>query len=232
MWLVLARRHNASVAVDVRPLVGLAAATAIAACVQALGLALWPAGRAVVLVAVLLSYVTVLLAFRVVPKTHYRPLARLARAAVHSDLGAKSHASGLARLDAAQRKVLASIERDGMGTGAVAHELGRSEREVEVEYVRALRELIGAPRATADAEVLYPRTARYLLSAEPEAQRDLVGHELLEEGADSLELIEMDAAARRLRTLGEQGWAPSGSPAPSTRSHTGRPMPSGVGEAL
>jgi O-antigen/teichoic acid export membrane protein len=231
MWVALARREKASFGIQMRPLAGLAAATAIAACVQAVGLALWPSGRPAVLVLVLASYLIVLLAFRVIPKTHFRPLARLTRAALHSELGSKSQATGLARLDPAQRTVLASIERDGIGTAALAVQLGRSEQDIAIEYVLALRDLIGAPRAPAGAHELYPRIARYLLSSEPEAQRDLVGHQLMEQGADSLELIELDAAARRLRTLTDQEWTPAITPAPSARSRAGQRL-AGVGEAL
>ncbi len=207
MWIVLAIRARASVSLEARPLVGLAAAVAIAASVQVIGLALWPGGRAVVLTLVFASYAITLFTLRVIPRRHFKPLSRLARAALRSELGSNSPTTGMGRLNSSQRSLLASIERDGIGLAEQAKRLGRTVREVAVEYVESLRELIGAPPAPAGAEELYPRVAGYLLSSEPEAQRDHVGHKLMEDGVDSLELVELDAAAQRLRALGSQAWS-------------------------
>jgi O-antigen/teichoic acid export membrane protein len=205
-WVGLAIREEARVSIEARQLIGLGVAVAIAAVVQAIGLTVWPGGRAEVLVLVAASYAIAVLALGVIPRRHLRPLSRLARAALRSELGASSPVTGLGRLDATRRSLLASIERDGEGLPALATRLHRSEGDISVDYVRALRELIGAPPAPDGAEELFPRIAAYLLSSEPEAQRDVVGHELMNEGADSLELIELDAAARRLRGLRAQDW--------------------------
>ena len=77
---------------------------------------------------------------------------------------------------------------------------------VRLDPARADRLAAGARRR---AEELDPRIAGYLLSSEPDAQRDLIGHELLEAGVEPLELMELDEAARRLRALPSQAWATS-----------------------
>lgn len=215
MWIVLAIRAKTSVGVQARPLVGLAVAVALAASIQAIGLSLWPAGRAEVLAVVFVSYVIAGAAIGVIPRRHFDLLWRLARASLRGGLGGKDPTLGLQSLEAGRHELLASIERDGVPAGVLAETLGRGEREVEHEYVSILRDLIGAPRAHAEAEQLDPRIARYLLSAEPDAQRDLIGHELIEQGVPALELMELDEAARRLRTLPSQAWTTTTQQAPS-----------------
>ena len=122
MWIVLAIRHNASVSIEARPLVGLAAATvASRRCVQALGpgslarrrarWCSWRCSRATSIA---------LLAFRVIPRRHFRPLARLARAALRSELGAKNPRRASRAWIRRSARLLASIERDGVRTAALA----------------------------------------------------------------------------------------------------------------
>jgi len=222
LWIALAISARARVSLDARPLVGLAAAAAVATTIQVVGLALWPTARAVVLTLVFAGYLTTLLALKVIPRRHFKPLSRLARAALRSELGSSSPTTGLGRLDPARRELLASIERDRESVAALAERLGRSRRGIAVEYIRALRELIGAPRAPAEAEEPYPRIAGYLLSSEPEAQRDLIGHKLMEQGVDSLELVELDAAAQRLRGLGARAWAEWTTTAPGVEPRRSR----------
>jgi O-antigen/teichoic acid export membrane protein len=229
MWIGLAIREKASVSIEARPLLALAGAIAVATAVQLLGLALWPAGRPVVLTLVFSSYVITLLALKAIPRRHFRPLLRLGRAALRSELGSSSPATGLERLDRAQRNLLAAIERDGDSVAELAERLGSTERKVSCQYVAALRELIGAARAAAGTEELTPRIAAYLLSREPEAQRDVIGHKLMEQGADSLELIELDAAAHRLRALRAQDWMAWAGQAPSAKQPETRKHLAGAG---
>jgi O-antigen/teichoic acid export membrane protein len=220
MWVVLAkglaRNEDASFSIEARPLVGLAAAVAVAAGIQGIGLSVWPSGRPIVLALVLASYLIVIVKLEVVPRRHFRPLTRLARAALRKGLGGNDPTLGLGGLEPRQRSLLAAIERDGVPTVVLAERLRRDEREIQCEYVSILRELIGASRASSEHEQLHPRIADYLLSSQPHAQRDLVGHELIEEGFEGLELMELDEAARRLRALPSQAWtawiaqAPSG----------------------
>jgi hypothetical protein len=47
----------------------------------------------------------------------------------------------------------------------------------------------------------------YLLSEEPEAQRDLVARRLVSEGSDPIELLELDEAIRRLRRAPKRAWS-------------------------
>lgn len=232
MWLVLAIRAGTSLSVEARPLAGLAAAVAIAAVIQVIGLSVWPAGRAAVLALVFASYMIALLTLEVIPRRHFKPLLRLARAALRGGLGGKSPARGLESLDPSARSLLASIERDGVPVVVLAERLGRTEREISIEYVSTLRELIGAPHAPSGSEELYPRIAEYLLSSEPEAQRDLIGHELMEQGVESLELIELDDAARRLRELSSQAWTAWTAQAPSGEQPVKLWRQSGVSEVL
>ena len=215
MWIVLARKTETSASIEARPLVGLAAAIAIAASVQAVGLSVWPAGRAVVLALVLASYVIALVAIKVIPRRHLKPLLRLARSALRRGLAETDPTAGLQSMGPRQRSLLASIERDGVPVVVLAERLGRSEREIQCEYVSILRDLIGAPRASAGTEELYPRIADYLLSSEPDAQRDLIGHELIERDVPALELMELDEAARRLRALPSRAWTTATSQAPA-----------------
>jgi O-antigen/teichoic acid export membrane protein len=217
MWLVLVSRAEESFSFEARPLAGLAAAIVIAVAIQVIGLTLWPAGRAVVLALVLASYAIAIVALEVIPRRHFKPLLRLARAALRKGLGGMDPTMSLGRLDPGRRSLLASIERDGVPAVVLAERLRRSEREIECEYVTALRELIGVPGAPAEHEELYPRIAAYLLSQQPEAQRDLIAHELVEQGVDALELMELDEAARRLRALPRQAWTTSGAAEASER---------------
>jgi len=215
MWIVLAIRAHTQVSIEARPLLGLAAAVAIAASVQAVGLALWPSERAAVLALVFASYIATLVATSVIPRRHLKPLSLLARSALRGGLGSANPAIGLAGLKPWQRDLLAAIERDGERAGTLARRLGRSRDEIRREYVSILRELIGSRGAPDGAGELDPRIAGYLLSSEPDAQRDLTGHELLEAGAEPLELMELDEAARRLRALPLRAWT---TPTPATPS--------------
>jgi hypothetical protein len=206
LWLLVARSSGASYNFQARPLAGLLAAVAIAAGVQALGMSLWPEGRPLVLAAVLASYTVAIVAFAVIPRTHFRPLARLARAALRTGLSGSDPTLGLAGLEQGPYGILAAIERDGTPPAVLAERLAGSERRIRCAYVAALRELTGAGPAPADEEPLLPAVSAYLLSSEPEAQRDLMGHELVEKGIDPLELMELDETARRLRALPARAW--------------------------
>jgi O-antigen/teichoic acid export membrane protein len=195
-----------------RPLGGLLGAVALTAIVQTAGLHLWPTGRPLVLALALACYLAALVAFGAVPRRHLRPLWHLARAAMRRGIGGQDPTLGLGDLDSAQRGLLAAIERDGIPTVVLAERLGRSERELRREYTAILRKLIGAGPA---APELDERLGGYLLSREPEAQRDLLAHEAIEEGADTFELMELNEAAQKLRALPRQAWATWSVEAPS-----------------
>lgn len=199
LWIAVAKGlMHASLNFQVRPLAGLAGAVATTAIVQAVGLHLWPAGRPLVLIVALVSYLTALVAFGAVPRRHLKPLSGLARAAVRNGVGGQDPTLGLGHLDSGQRSLLVAIERDNTPIVVLTERLGRSERELCREYTMILRKLIGARPA---APELDERLGRYLLSREPEAQRDLVAHKAIEEGADAFELMELNEAAQKLRSL-------------------------------
>jgi SAM-dependent methyltransferase/O-antigen/teichoic acid export membrane protein len=205
LWIAAVRGlMKASISFQARPLIGLAAAVAIAAAVQAIGLQVWPAGRPAVLALVLVSFLGAVVALGVVPPRHLGLLARLVRAAVRRGIGAVDPARGLERLSPARRNVLAALERDGTPHAVLAKRLGWSESRVLGEYVAALRELVGAPAPASNA--LDAPIAGYLLSKQLLAQRDVDGRELVEDGADALELMELDEASGRLRALAREDW--------------------------
>jgi O-antigen/teichoic acid export membrane protein len=189
---------------QIRPLAGLVGAVAVAGLVQVVGLHFWPAGRPLVLVLVLLSYLAAVLALGVVPRRHFKALAGLARAAMRKGVGGQDPTTGIGRLSSDQRSLLAALERDGVPVAVHAERLGRSEDELHREYVGILRKLIDAPAGPPELE---ERLGMYLLSSEPEAQRDLVAHELIDDGADTFELMELNEAAHKLRALPRQAWS-------------------------
>jgi O-antigen/teichoic acid export membrane protein len=214
LWIAVVRGMlKTSLSFEARPLAGLAAAVAIAALVQAVGLRLWP--QPVVLPLVLLSYLTAVLAFGVVPRRHFKPLTRLARATVRKgSVGEQDPTSGLGRLDSGRRSLLAAIDRDDIPVAVLAERLGRSESELRREYVGTLRELIGAKAVTSELD---ERLGAYLLSRQPEAQRDRLAQELLEDDADTFELMELGDAVRKLRGLPQQAWSAWAAATPSPR---------------
>jgi O-antigen/teichoic acid export membrane protein len=200
---------------EARPLIRLAMAVVIAAAVQVVGLHIWPDGRSLILALVLLSYITSLLALGVIPRKHLEFMPGLLRAAGRKGVGGQDPTAGLERLNSEHRSLLAAIERDDTPTVVLAERLGRSERDVRCGYVAILRELIGATTAQTELD---ERLAGYLLSPQPEAQRDLIAHELIDDGMDTFELMELDQAARRLRSLSRQAWTALAVQAP-TRGH-------------
>jgi O-antigen/teichoic acid export membrane protein len=205
LWVVVVRGVLKNpLSFERRPLTGLAGAVAIAVLVQVIGLSVWPAGRPLVLALTLLSYLAAVLAFGVVPRRHFRPLRRLARAAVRKGVGGRDPTVGLGHLDSAERRLLAALERDGIPAMVLAERLGRGEPELHREYVGILRKLIGSTAAPSELD---RGLGAYLLSRQPEAQRDHMAHELTEEGVDTFELVELNEAACRLRALPRQAWS-------------------------
>jgi O-antigen/teichoic acid export membrane protein len=213
MWIVAVKLFmKLSFGFNTRPLVGLGGAVTIAAAVQLIGLSLWPTGRPFVLLLVLASYVALVFGFGVVPRHHMRPLLQLARAATRGGLSGQNPTVGLRLLTPERRDLLAAIERDNVPIAVLAERLGRSAREVRCEYVASLRDLVSVE---SDSSELDERIASYLLSRQPEAQRDLGGHELVEDGVDALDLLQLDEAARRLRALSHQAWSAHSRTTPS-----------------
>ncbi|HEY7830575.1 MAG TPA: methyltransferase domain-containing protein [Solirubrobacteraceae bacterium] len=205
IWIAVAHGlMKAPLSFEVRPLLGLAAAVASAVAVQTVGLQLWPGERAVVMLATLVAYLGTILACGVVPRQHWQLLRRLARTALRRGVGARDPHAGLDQLDPRQRSLLAAIERDRRPLGELVERLGRSERELRHDYVTALRRLIGVAPEPGEHDA---RIAAYLLSKQPEAQRDVIGRALIEDDVDGLQLMELDEAARRLRGLAREKWA-------------------------
>jgi hypothetical protein len=160
----------------------------------------------VVLALVFVSYLVTILALGVVPRRHFGQLLRLARATVRQRVGRVDPTAELGRLPAPQRILLASLERDQVPIAVLADRAGREEREVSCEYVASLRELIGTGPVSGELAELDVRVADYLLSPQPEAQRDRLAHRLLDEGLDPIELIELDEVTQRLRALPRESW--------------------------
>lgn len=206
MWVILAMRAESSPRFAAKRLAGLAAAVAVGLTIQGIALSVWPSGRAVILALVLASFVITMAALDVIPRRHFKPLSQLARAALHKGLGGNDPTVNIGLLDPRQRSLLTAIERDGVPTVVLAERLNRAEREIQCEYVSILRQLIGARPTQSRLTELDVRLANYLLSREPLAQRDLIGNKLIEDGEDALELMELDEAAQRLRTLPSRAW--------------------------
>jgi O-antigen/teichoic acid export membrane protein len=205
LWIAVVKIvMRTSLNFDARPLAGLAGAIAIAAVVQAVGLHLWPTGRPLVLPLVLLSYVGGIFALGVVPRQHFGPISRLLRAAARKGIGSQDPTAGLGALSSSRRSLLAALERDGVPLVVLAERLGSSAENLSREYVAILRELIGV--RTAEHE-LDGRLSTYLLSRQPEAQRDMIAQEVVEEGTDAFQLMELNEAALRLRALPRQAWS-------------------------
>lgn len=220
LWIVLVTRlEDAPVAFEWRRLGGLAMAVLLAAGVQVVGDALLPDGQAVVLVAVALSYATVMILMGVVPRAHVRPLALLAKASLRERINPEDPARGLAGLSVQQRSLLAALQRDRVSPSVLAGQLGISTEEVLAEHVAALRQLThsGAPQAELDAGV-----GVYLLSDEPEAQRDSLARELVEQGVDPMDLLHLNEAALRLRAMPKARWASHNIPSKRLRWRIGR----------
>jgi hypothetical protein len=178
----------------------------MAGAIQWIGLSVWPAGRPFVLVLVLIVYAGTLVALGAIPRRHLGLLSRLARAAHRDRVHIQDPTMGVARLDARRRSLLAALERDAIPSVVLAERLGRSDEDVCREYLAILRELIGIHSPRAELAGLDVPIADYLLSREPEAKRDRAGSDLVEEGVEGLELIELNEAAMRLRALPSQAW--------------------------
>jgi O-antigen/teichoic acid export membrane protein len=205
LWLFVVKRiERIPSSLESRQLAGLGVVVLTASTIQIVGLQLWPAGRVVVMVLVVLSYAALILGLRVVPLAHLRPLWRLAKHAVVGKVGTHDPVRRLGELTSEQRSLLAVVLRDGTSPTDAAKQLGRGEGELCRELVKALRELShsGSPDATLDAEV-----GSYLFSEEPEAQRDLIARRLVEEGVDAIELLQLDEAVQRLRRAPKRRWA-------------------------
>jgi O-antigen/teichoic acid export membrane protein/DNA-directed RNA polymerase specialized sigma24 family protein len=209
MWIVVVKYVlKGALSFEKRPLLGLAAAVAIAGAVQALGLSLWPAGRPVVLALVFATYVAAVLALRVVPRRHFGLLRTLARITVRQRVAKQDPTGGLQRLDPTRRGLLASLQRDHVPIAVLADRTRREEREITHEYVTTMREIVAAHSRSPWSAEQEAGVAEYLLSDQPESHRDRMAHELLvEEELDGLELVELNEAAQRLRALPQETWS-------------------------
>jgi O-antigen/teichoic acid export membrane protein len=217
VWVVAARWLGSNqLEFQLRPLCGLTGAVAMAAGVQAVGLHLWPSGRPLVLALTLVIYLAALVALGAVPRRHIRPLWRLVRASARRGKTSKDPTDGLASLDFTQRNLLAAIERDGVPVAVVADRFGLHERDLRRTYTRILRKLIGAKPAEPELD---ERLGGYLLSREPEAQRDRLANRIIEAGIEAFELMELNEAVKHLRALPRQAWTALNIEAPGHRGH-------------
>jgi O-antigen/teichoic acid export membrane protein len=210
LWLTVVKRiERVPSPLDSRRVAAIGVTVLAVAAIQLIGARLWPAGQAVVLAVMVIVYVGLMLGLRVVPTEHLRPLLRLLKQAVVGRVGTHNPTHHLSSLAREQRALLASLLRERTPLPIAAERLGRSERALRGEFVAILRHLshTDSPGSELDYEV-----GSYLLSDEPEAQRDLVGRRLVEEGVDAIELLQLDEARRRLSGAPAQAWLAHGVP--------------------
>jgi O-antigen/teichoic acid export membrane protein len=190
------RLEHVSFSFERRRLAGLLAAVLVAGTVQVAGDALWPDGRAFVLTLVVLSYVGVMALTGVVPRAHIRPLIALAKAALRERISAEDPLRDLSELPASRRELLTSLGRGGLSVSTLADRTGAGADTVMAEFAAAVGELTHSRPLEAGLDA---RVGAYLLSEEPEAQRDTMARELVEGGADAMDLLHMNEAAQQLR---------------------------------
>jgi O-antigen/teichoic acid export membrane protein len=204
LWLVVVRRVEAVPSpLDSRRVASLGVVVLAVATIQIAGEQLWPAGLAVVLGLMVVTYTVLLLGLRVVPVEHLRPLLRLAKHAVGGKVGTHNPMHQLATLAQEQQALLATLLRDRISPSIAAERLGLGAEELRREFVATLRKLA---HTGSEHNALDPQVGSYLLSNEPEAQRDLIARRLVEEGIDPIELLQLDEAARRLRGAPKKAW--------------------------
>ncbi|HST55738.1 MAG TPA: polysaccharide biosynthesis C-terminal domain-containing protein [Solirubrobacteraceae bacterium] len=220
LWVsVVTRVEHAPFPFELGRLAGLAAIVAALAAVQALGETLWPAGRAAVLALVVLAYPALIWKLRVIPREHVRPLLGLARAAIRERVGTHNPTERLPLLDADTRELLTSLTSGRVALAALADRRGVTHERLHADFTAAVRELteLGPSRPELDAapeldarSKLDAQLGAYLLSPEPEAQRDVIASEIIEAGVDPLELIQLDEAVKRLqaRPATRRRWTP------------------------
>jgi O-antigen/teichoic acid export membrane protein len=209
LWLTVIKRiEQAPSPLDSRRMSRLGVVVLLVTAIQLLGTHFWPGGEAVVLALMVISYFSLLLGLGVVPREHLRPMLRLLRHAVAGRVGTHNPVHQLAELAHHERLLLATLVRDRAPLWIAAERLGRKERELQQELVAVLRKVShsGTPHEL-DAEV-----GAYLLSNEPEAQRDLVARRVVEEGIDPIELLQLDEARQRLRGAPARAWLAHGLP--------------------
>jgi O-antigen/teichoic acid export membrane protein len=208
------RLEHARFSFERRRLAGLLGAVLIAGTVQVAGDALWPDGRALVLALVVLSYVAVMALTGVVPRAHVRPLIDLAKAALRERISAEDPLQDLSKLPASRRTLLASLGNEGVPASVLADRTGTSTDAVLAEFAATVGQLTRSSPLEAGLDV---RVGAYLLSDEPEAQRDTIARELVAEGADAMDLLHMNEASQQLRAKGRtrsafKGLRPSANP--------------------
>jgi O-antigen/teichoic acid export membrane protein len=216
LWLTVVRRvEQVPSPLDSRRVAGVGVVVLVVGAIQLIGAQLWPAGEALALVLMVLVYVGLLLGLQIVPRAHLRPLLRLGKHAVVGRVGTHNPAHHLASLTREQRALLAGLVRDRTPLPIVAERLGRGERTLHTELVAILRRVShgGAqqPQQHQQHELDF-EVGSYLLSAEPEAQRDLIARRLVEEGVDPIELLQLDEARQRLCGAPAQAWLAHGVP--------------------
>ncbi|MEA2347933.1 MAG: hypothetical protein QOG62_1720 [Thermoleophilaceae bacterium] len=148
----------------------------------------------------LVAYPALLIGTTAIPRTHVRPLASIARAAL--PLPEQASNLKLEKLDKRQRRVLRMVVRDGRTFDDIAVKLRTSDEDVEVTFMAGLRRLggLGKPAKT-DADV-----APYLLSTAAIADRDAMWKRLASDGADPAETDTLATILKQLRRTPRDAW--------------------------
>lgn len=152
--------------------------------------------------AILAAYGGLLVALRIVPAHHLRPLLRMARTAARR--GGRSPASlvDIGDLSPDDRVVLGALLRDRLPSKAAARLAGVDETELSV---RATAALSRAAHLEVPAEQCHA-IGTYLLSDEPPAERDSMARSLWEKGVDPFLLHQLEGVLDALQRLPRRSW--------------------------
>jgi O-antigen/teichoic acid export membrane protein len=156
-------------------------------------------------IALILGYVALLVAFRVVPEHHWQPLLHMVRSFVRGTAMELNPRRGLRALEPAQREELRVAVIEGLPADRVGAEAATDEG---VRLVRALRTVghrAGARRVGASTE-LDPQIAAFLFEDSPRAVRDVHMSRLLETGASADDLRGLEDLVQHLARIPDDAW--------------------------
>ena len=151
----------------------------------------------------LLAFPVLLVVVGAVPRSHVKVLANIAVSAWRDASGRHRLPGMLTDLSPRRRAIVEAIVRDRMSVSDVAREEGLTEAEVNARMAQALRILAGRPHCIRPEDATI---GEYLLAPDPNAVRDALGHRLLDDGVDPLELHALDEALIILRRRGDSAW--------------------------
>jgi hypothetical protein len=153
-------------------------------------------------VATFAAFLALLVAFRIVPIGHLRPLVAIAHSVAPSLARRRAMADRVATLDHDDRTTVESVFRDGLSLEQTAAALGTHRSDVCERLVRSLRRLEDHDAVTDDDAAI----GAYLLSPVPPAERDATARRLWAAGVDPLELHELEQLYDRLRAASRRNW--------------------------